>query len=107
MRAMQEGIVAKGGFEWHAFSTGAPINPIRPPLDTSAGRPFDNSPAGCSAYMRETACRPDSLLQNAALFYGLTRNPDCKLLRSLAMMRFCHSVRSCVRASKIFSLPRD
>jgi hypothetical protein len=74
MRKMQEGIVAKGGFEWHAFSTGAPINPIKPPLDTSAGAPFAKSE--CAEYMRRTACKPDSLLQKATLFYGLTRNPD-------------------------------
>lgn len=73
-----------GGFEWHAFSTGLPIDPIHPPLDTSAGRPFEI--ADCTKYMRTVACKPDSLLQKATLFYGLTRNPDCKLIQFHAQL---------------------
>ena len=37
-------------------------------VSTLAGPPF--SPAQCTDYMRYTACRPDSSLQNSTLFYG-------------------------------------
>lgn len=65
-RLMLEGIVKRGGFAWQAM-----INVGNGPTSTLAEAPF--TPAQCTEYMRTTACRPDSVLQRAALFYGLTR----------------------------------
>lgn len=66
MVAVKAKILKAGGFNWQMFDLNGATN---------AEAPFNR--AECTKYMRETACRPDSELQNKSLFYGYT---DCRAL---------------------------
>jgi hypothetical protein len=59
--AVKAAILNSSGFSWKMFDVGN---------RTNAGPPFKKEK--CTAYMRETACRPDSVLQKQSLFYGFT-----------------------------------
>jgi hypothetical protein len=61
MDAAEAKILNSSSFGWKMFDIGS---------RTNAGPPFIKE--NCTSYMRETACRPDSVLQNKSLLYGFT-----------------------------------
>lgn len=61
MDAAKAKILNSSGFNWQMFDIGN---------RTNAGPPFKKE--NCTAYMRGTACKPDSVLQKQSMFYGFT-----------------------------------
>jgi hypothetical protein len=62
MDVVKATILNSSGFNWQMFDVGH---------RTNAGPPFAKE--DCTTYMRETACKPDSVLQKQSMFYGFTQ----------------------------------